>query len=77
MLGEAVTKVPISPLEAAVTLKLTGVVPVLVSVMFCVLEAVLVKEAPANRTRGSRVVGVMFTLGAVSRYVCRKRLGVF
>lgn len=67
MLGEAVTKEPMRPLGVIDTLNVMELLPVLVSMMVCVVASVLVKDAPANRIRGSRVVGVMFTLGAVSR----------
>lgn len=74
--GEAETKAPTSGLYATDTLNSTGVAPELVMVMLWVLEAVLVKEALAKSTKGAKLSGVMFTLGAVLKYVCRRRLGV-
>ena len=66
MVGSAVIQPPNSPWGVADTLKLTESLPVFLSVMLCVVSALLLKEAPANRMRGSRLLGVMLTVGAVS-----------
>ena len=63
--GEGNTKAPTRGLGAADTLKSMAVAPKLVIVIVWVLEAVLVKVAPAKRTKGAKLSGVMLTLGAV------------